>query len=126
MNPFEYLNTINTTKKDIMVDDAAEKSYNAYMVNRSLSYFNDSVLYANEMNKYHHLDNKLQYHFLINSIRPRKRFSKWMKKSDQDSVEVVKEYYGVSKNMDIAKGLYQLPYTWGELWRKLKRILKSK
>lgn len=96
MNPFEYLNTINTTKKDIMVDDAAEKSYNAYMVNRSLSYFNDSVLYANEMNKYHHLDNKLQYHFLINSIRPRKRFSKWMKKSDQDSVEVVKEYYGYS------------------------------
>jgi hypothetical protein len=96
MNPFEYLNTINTTKKDIMVDDAAEKSYNAYMVNRSLSYFNDSVLYANEMNKYHHLDNKLQYHFLINSIRPRKRFSKWMKKSDPDSVEVVKEYYGYS------------------------------
>lgn len=96
MNPFEYLNTINTTKKDIMVDDAAEKSYNAYMVNRSLSYFNDSVLYANEMNKYHHLDNKLQYHFLINSIRPRKRFSKWMKKSDQDSVELVKEYYGYS------------------------------
>jgi hypothetical protein len=96
MNPFEYLNTINTTKKDIMVDDASEKAYNAYMVNRSLSYFNDSVLYANEMNKYHHLDNKLQYHFLINSIRPRKRFSKWMKKSDQDSVEVVKEYYGYS------------------------------
>lgn len=96
MNPFEYLNTINNTKKDIMVDDVAEKSYNAYMVNRSLSYFNDSVLYANEMNKYHHLDNKLQYHFLINSIRPRKRFSKWMKKSDQDSVEVVKEYYGYS------------------------------
>jgi hypothetical protein len=83
-------------EKDIMVDDASEKAYNAYMVNRSLSYFNDSVLYANEMNKYHHLDNKLQYHFLINSIRPRKRFSKWMKKSDPDSVEVVKEYYGYS------------------------------
>ena len=39
---------------------------------------------------------------------------------------VTKEYYGVSKNMDIAKGLYQLPYSWGELWRKVKRILKSK
>lgn len=96
MNPFDYLNSINSTKKDIMVDDASEKGYSPYMINRGLSYFNDTVLYANEMNRYHHLDNKLQYHFLINSIRPRKRFSKWLKKSDPDSVEVVKEYYGYS------------------------------
>lgn len=93
MNPFDYLNSINTTKKDIMEQ---ESTYNPYMINRGLSYFNDTVLYANEMNRYHHLDNKLQYHFLINSIRPRKRFSKWLKKSDPDSVEVVKEYYGYS------------------------------
>ena len=93
MNPFDYLNSINSTKKDIMEQ---ESTYNPYMINRGLSYFNDTVLYANEMNRYHHLDNKLQYHFLINSIRPRKRFSKWLKKSDPDSVYVVKEYYGYS------------------------------
>jgi len=93
VNPFDYLNSINSTKKDIM---EVESSYNPYMINRGLSYFNDTVLYANEMNRYHHLDNKLQYHFLINSIRPRKRFSKWLKKSDPDSVDVVKEYYGYS------------------------------
>jgi len=96
MNPFEYLNSINHTKKDIMVDSISEKNYNSYVVNRSLSYFRDTVFYANEMNIHHQLDKKLQFHFLINTIRPRKRFSKWLKKSDPESLEVVKEYYGYS------------------------------
>ena len=96
MNPFEYLNAINTTKKDVMVDDLSEKSYNAFMVNRSLSYFHDTILLANEMNMYHHLDNKLQFSFLINTVRKRKRFSKWAKPSNPNDIEVVKEYYGYS------------------------------
>ena len=96
MNPFEYLNAINTTKKDVMVDDLSEKSYNAFMVNRSLSYFHDTILLANEMNRYHHLDNKLQFSFLINTVRKRKRFSKWAKPSNPNDIEVVKEYYGYS------------------------------
>ena len=96
MNPFEYLNAINDTKKDIMVDDIAEKGYNSFMVNRGLSYFNDTVLYANEMNRHHHLDNRLQFDFLINIIRKRKRFSKWIKPDTVSDVEVVKEYYGYS------------------------------
>ena len=96
MNPFEYVNAINLSKKDIMVDDLAEKSYSSYTINRSLSYFNDTVLAANEMNRYHHLDKKLQFHFLINIIRKRKRFSKWDKPELVSDVEVVKEYYGYS------------------------------
>lgn len=94
MSPFEYLNTINDTKKDIMTDDMAEKSYNGFMINRSLSYFNDTVQSANMMNRYHHIDNKLQYHFLINMIRKRKRFSKWIKKEQQSDIKVIKKYYG--------------------------------
>ena len=96
MNPFEYLKAINDTKKDIMVDDIAEKGYNAYMVNRGLSYFNDTVIFANEMNRLHHLDNRLQFDFYINIIRKRKRFSKWIKPDIASDVEVVKEYYGYS------------------------------
>ena len=96
MNPFEYLNSINYSKKDIMVDDTAEKAYNGFMVNRGLSYFNDTVLLANEMNRYHHLDSRLQFDFLINTVRKRKRFSKWVKPHDSETVEVVKEYYGYS------------------------------
>ena len=98
MNPFEYANSINSTKQDIMVDDIAEKGYASYMVNKSLSYFNDTVLMANEMNRLYHLDNKLQYHFLINIVRKRKRFSKWNKPELINDVEVVKEYYGYSND----------------------------
>ena len=96
MNPFEYLNSINDTKKDIMVDDIAEKAYASFIINRSLSYFPDTVCIANEMNRYHHLDKKLQYHFLINIIRKRKRFSKWIKPDLDSDIKVVKEYYGYS------------------------------
>ena len=94
MNPFEYVNAINYIKKDIMVDDIAEKAYNSFLVNRSLSYFQDTILMANEMNKNHHIDNRLQFDFLINIVRKRKRFSKWLKNTDESHVEVVKEYYG--------------------------------
>jgi hypothetical protein len=97
MSPFQYLNSINDTKKNIMLDDLDEKGYIPFMVNRSLSYFPDTVLFANEMNKLHNsLDNKLQYDFLINIIRKRKRFSKWIKPDLDSDIDVVKEYYGYS------------------------------
>jgi len=93
MNPFDYVNSINHTKKDVMED---EKTYNGFMVNRSLSYFSDTVILANEMNRYHHLDSRLQYQFLINMVRRRKRFSKWVKPELENDLESVKEYYGYS------------------------------
>ena len=96
MNPFEYLNAINNTKQDIMVDDISEKQYNAFMDNRGLSYFYDTVLLSNEMNQRAHLDNRLQFDFFINTIRKKKRFSKWMKAKEEDNIKVVKEYYGYS------------------------------
>lgn len=100
MKPFEFLNSINDSKKDLMREDNGsrdiERGYNSFLVNRSLSYFNDSVAAANIVNQYHHIDNKLQYHFLINIIRKRKRFSKWMKPETESDIEVVKEYYGYS------------------------------
>ena len=96
MNHFDYLNSINLTKQDIMVDDICEKAYNSFMVNRGLSYFPDTVVIANEMNKHHQIDNKLQYHFFINMIRKRKRFSKWAKANKESDIDAVKEYYGYS------------------------------
>ena len=96
MNPFEYCNAINYTKKNIMIDDVAEKAYAPYMVNRQLSYFNDTVLAANEMNLKHHIDNRLQFDFFINIIRKRKRFSKWFKPEQISDLDVVKKYYGYS------------------------------
>lgn len=94
MTPFDYLNAINHSKVDVMVDDLAEKAYVPFVVNRSLSYFPDTVAIANEMNRYHHIDKKLQFDFLINIVRKRKRFSKWNKPELDSDIEVVKEYYG--------------------------------
>lgn len=96
MNPFDYVNSINQTKKYLMVDDLSEKAYNPFLVNRALSQFRETVLWANEMNINHHIDNKLNYDFLINSIRKGKRFSKWPKAENPENLELVKEYYGYS------------------------------
>ena len=94
MSPFDYLNSINDTKVNLMVDDASEKAYNPFLINRGLSYFADTVLLANEMNRLHHADKRLQYSFLINSIRKRKRFSKWLKPTEHEALLIVKAYYG--------------------------------
>jgi len=96
MSPFEFVKAINN-KQDIIRDDLDEKSYLPYMINHSFSYFSDTVLLANEMNANHHLDNKLQNDFFINTIRKNpKRFSKWNKVKHDGDFEAVKEYYGYS------------------------------
>jgi len=89
--PFDYLNSINDTKEDIMDE---EKSYSPFMVNRGLSYFPDTIFYANEMNLRWQTDYRLQYDFLRTSIRRRKRFSKWFKESKDEDLKIVKEYFG--------------------------------
>ena len=96
MSPFDFLKAINETKKDIMVDDISEKEYNPFIINRGLSFFKDTILYANEMNRYHHLDHRVQFDFFINIIRKKKRWSKWIKASDVDNLKLIKEYYGYS------------------------------
>jgi hypothetical protein len=96
MNPFDYLKAINETKKDIMVDDIAEKEYNPFIINRGLSFFRDTILYANEMNRFHHLDHRLQFDFFMNIIKKKKRWSKWVKPQEVANLELIKEYYGYS------------------------------
>ena len=91
----DYLYSINQSKKSICTCDTdAEKKYPAFVVNRCLSSFTDTVLFANEMNKNPHLPNKMQYDFLLNSVKPRKRFSPWARKDSIDYLDIVKEYYG--------------------------------
>jgi Fe-S cluster assembly iron-binding protein IscA len=78
--------------------ELAEKTYNPFLTNRALSYFPDTIQFANMMNKNSHIDNMLQYSFLLNIIRKRKRFSKWFKKNDDDVLQMVIDYYGYSVN----------------------------
>ena len=96
MNPFEFVKAISYSKKNIMIDDLIEQEYNSFIINRALSYYPDTILYANEMNKNHHLDGRLQFDFFINIIKKRKRFSPWLKASEIENLDVIKEYYGYS------------------------------
>ena len=93
-----YLNAINYEKKNLMDtdDEMWEKKYPPYVVNRCLAQFTDTIMLVNEMNKLHHLDKKLQFDFLLNSVRTRKRFAPWLKEEKIDNLECVKEYYGYS------------------------------
>jgi hypothetical protein len=96
MSPFDFTNAICDTKQELIVDDITEKQYNAFMVNRSLSYHYDTVLLANEMNRRAFLDKKLQFDFLLNTVRKKKRFAKWAKPMSYENLSLVKEYYGYS------------------------------
>ncbi|NDB57065.1 DNA polymerase [bacterium] len=91
----DWLNSINHEKENIMIDEN-QKEYPPYIINRCLSAFIDTIMFANEMNINHHLSSKLQYQFLLNIVRPKRRFSPWLKKEKLDDIEVVKSYYGYS------------------------------
>ena len=92
----EYLKALNQTKEPLLdsEDEMWEKKYMPYIVNKCLMPFPDTIQLVNEINQLHHLDKKLQFDFLLNSLRPRKRYTPWMKAKKLDNLEHVKEYYG--------------------------------
>jgi hypothetical protein len=97
--PFEYVTSILQSKKNLIVDDISENDYKAFLTNRSLSYYKDCVWFSNEMNRRHHLDNKLQYDFLINTVRSMKRpFSKWIKNETSEDLDCIKSYFDLSES----------------------------
>ena len=93
----DWLNSINQTKKNLIDDDPLiEKEYSPYIINRIFSGHLDSVMFSNEMNQYHFLPKKMQYDFFINILRPKKRFSPWLRKDEIKDLDLVKRYYGYS------------------------------
>ena len=96
----DYLPAINHTKKNLMDSDDPmwEKKYPAFMVNKVLSGFQDTIMLSNEMNRNHFLDRDMQFQFLLNSIRSKKRFTPYVRRSKIKDIECVKEYYGYSND----------------------------
>ena len=96
----DYLPAINHTKKNLMNSDDPmwEKKYPAFMVNKILSGFSDTIMLTNEMNRNHFLDRDMQFQFLLNSIRSKKRFTPYVRRSKIKDIECVKEYYGYSND----------------------------
>jgi hypothetical protein len=100
-SPFDYVNSVTHNKKNMMRDtendELAEKDYNPWIVNKALSYFPDTVLIANEVNMYHGLEKRAQYEYLINMIRPNKRWAKWVKDVNDEDLDSVCAYYNVNR-----------------------------
>lgn len=100
-NPWDYINNITAGRQNLIRDSddpfVAEKEYPAFMANRGLSYFIDTIMYANDMNRYASLDNLMQYEYLYYSVAKKKRFTKWSKPDKSEDVALVAEYYGYSK-----------------------------
>jgi len=97
MKPFDFVNSASYSKEDLIREsdnpELAEKTYAPFLTNKAFSYHVDTIMYANEMNMRSALENQLAFDYYLNSIRPQKRFAKWIKKDTSDSLEVVKEYY---------------------------------
>lgn len=93
----DWLNSINFTKENLIKNDPALiKSYPPFIINKCLSGHVDTILYANQMNEYYDLDHDMQYLFYLNSIRKKKRFSPWLKKTKIENIEYIKQYYNYS------------------------------
>lgn len=93
----EVIPSILQTKKNVLVDEQDVKKYDAYIVNKALSFHMDCILHANEMNKFHGLDNDLQFQYYLNTIRSMKRkYQPWQKAEVNKDLEPIKEYFGFS------------------------------
>ena len=92
----DYLNAINVTKEPLLdsEDETWEKKYAPFIINKCVAPFPDTLHLVNELNRYHHLDKKLQFDFLLNSLRARKRYTPWLKAKKLKNLEYVKEFYG--------------------------------
>lgn len=96
-NPFDWVRSISETKENLLAEDT-KKQYNSYVVNKALSYHLDCILLVNEMNTHNYLDKDIQYSFLFNSIRKRKRYSSWEKKNIDDDLKYIKKYYNYNND----------------------------
>ena len=122
MNPFDYVNAILYTKKDIMEQNGNEKDYNPFLTNRALSYHRDSIFTAQQLNLLPGLDNKLQFRYLINTIRPMKRDKKqWAKKKENNDIDAVIEYF----NYDYKQALIALSILSKDQLKQIKRKLEK-
>ena len=122
MDIWDILNSINHTKVDLTKEEGFEKAYNPYLTNRGLSLFLDTIEKANEMNMLHQLEPRLQYDYLLNKIRPRKRFSKWFKKEKDDELKLVMEYY----DYNVSKAKTALQILTHENLKEIKELIDSK
>lgn len=112
ITPFEFIKAASQTKEDLIhnnenfTPEEAEKQYNAFIVNRGFSYFADTVLHANEMNRLPDLDGAMQFSYYMGALRRGKRFSKWHKAEKNEDLDLIQEL--LVCNRTVAKGYLKI------------------
>jgi len=122
VNPFDYVNAILYTKKDVMQENSNERDYSPFLTNRALSYHRDSIFAAQQLNLIPGIDNHLQFRYLINTIRPMKRDKKqWAKKKENNDIDAVIEYFGY----DYKQALLAISILSKDQLKQIKRKLEK-
>lgn len=102
LSPFDFIKSVSNNKKDLLKDNPENvKEYSAFMVNRGLSFYPDTVLIANDMNLYPDIPPEAQYYYYMGAIRKGNRYSEWHKKKKDDDLDLIQQVYQVRR--DIAK-----------------------
>lgn len=114
MNPFDFVKSINSN--NYIMEDSKESSYNPWLTNKAFSYHKDTILYANEINMHSNASKKMQYDYLFYSIKPAKRFSKWVKMEMED-IDAIATFYNLSKK-EAKQALNFIPAETLEMVRK--------
>ena len=126
LTPFDFIKSVSHSKNDLIREsdypDQIEKQYNAYIVNRGFSYFEDTILHANEMNMRANLFNDAQYRYYLGVLRSRNRFSKWHKAEKNADLDAIQEVYSV--NRTVAK-MYLKTLSKEDLKRVHKKLQKG-
>ena len=103
LTPFDFIKSVSHSNKDLILDSdypqQTEKQYNAFIINRGFSYFEDTILHANELNMRHHLFEDAQYRYYLGMLRPRNRFSKWHKAEKNKDLDVIQQTYLVNRTV---------------------------
>lgn len=121
MNVFDIVNSIIYNKEDLFEEAEFDKEYVPWIVNLAISYYPDTIFYADEMNLYAHLPKKVQYEYLMNSIRKKKRFSKWHKKTKDENLTLVRNFY----KCNLQKAKVALSILSDDQLEEIKRLLNE-
>jgi hypothetical protein len=97
---FDLIGDVSYEKRDLIRNsedrEATLKLYSPYMANRAFSFHPSSIGDANLMNLFSFLDPQMQHDFYLYGLRSEKRFSKWFKPEENETLDILAAHYNVN------------------------------
>jgi len=93
----EILKSLNQTKNEDLIDDFNANDYVPFIINRAFSFYPDTVMFANDLNRFSNIDKTMQYKYYCSGLKKKSRFSPWLKASKIENLELISDYYQVSR-----------------------------